>query len=103
MPDRTTSMSRHARKAAHTAGLRYVSDEAIPGIRRQGRPGRFRYVSQSGKTVRDRAVLRRIAKLATPPAWESVWIAPSADAHLQATGRDARGRKQYRYHPAFAA
>src|SRR5436190_23977885 len=101
MPDRTRAHP--ARKAARSAGLAYVSDDTMPGIRRQGAPGRFRYVSQSGKPVRDRTILRRIAELAIPPAWEAVWIAPAANAHLQATGRDARGRKQYRYHDAFAA
>jgi DNA topoisomerase I len=90
-------------KAAQSAGLLYVSDEQSAGIRRKGPPGRFHYVGPGGKKVRDRATLRRIARLAIPPAWREVWIAPSARAHLQATGRDARGRKQYRYHAAFAA
>jgi DNA topoisomerase-1 len=94
---------RPAKKAAGAAGLDYVSDTETAGIRRLGAPGRFRYVAPSGKKVRDRATIRRIRALAIPPAWRDVWIAPSSRAHLQATGRDARGRKQYRYHPQFAA
>lgn len=90
-------------RAAQSAGLRYVQDEGVKGISRSGAPGRFRYRLPSGKSVRDRATLKRIRALAIPPAWRQVWIAPSADAHLQATGRDARGRKQYRYHAGFAA
>jgi DNA topoisomerase-1 len=89
--------------AAQSAGLRYVLDEAQKGIRRAGAPGRFRYLLPSDKPVRDAATLKRIRMLAIPPAWNAVWIAPDADAHLQATGRDAKGRKQYRYHPDFAA
>lgn len=87
--------------AAHAAGLRHVSDETLPGITRHGRPGHFIYKNSAGKRVRDRAALRRIAALAIPPAWTQVWIAPFANAHLAATGRDTRGRKQYRYHPDF--
>ncbi|MBL26061.1 MAG: DNA topoisomerase I [Rhodospirillaceae bacterium] len=79
------------------AGLRYASD-VEPGIRRRRRGKTFTYVDGRGKPVRDRHVLERIRKLAIPPAWEDVWIAADASAHLQATGRDARGRKQYRYH-----
>lgn len=91
------------RKAARSAGLRYVQDEQVKGISRQGPPKHFRYLSPAGKTVRDAATLKRIRTLAIPPAWKNVWIAPAPDAHLQATGRDAKGRKQYRYHPDFAA
>ena len=83
--------------AAVAAHLRYVSDEQ-PGIRRQ-RAGRgFRYVDAEGRPIRDEAVKQRIRALALPPAWRDVWICPRANGHLQATGRDARGRKQYRYH-----
>src|SRR5579872_5629437 len=89
-------------QAAEAAGLIYVSDEAA-GITRLGKPGRFRYRDASGRAVRDARTLARIRKLAIPPAWKSVWIAPSADTHIQATGRDAKGRKQYRYHPDFIA
>jgi DNA topoisomerase I len=88
--------------AAHFAGLQYVSDD-MPGIARIGRNGHFRYRSTNGKPVRDRVILARIRSMAIPPAWRKVWIAPWPDAHLQATGRDARGRKQYRYHQEFAA
>lgn len=79
-----------------------VSD-AEPGIRRRGGK-RPRYVDErSGSAVRDRRTLERIASLAVPPAWTGVWICCSPAGHLQATGRDARGRKQYRYHPLFRA
>lgn len=88
--------------AAIEAGLRYVSD-AMPGIRRR-RVGRgFSYALPDGSLLRDAACLRRIRALAIPPAWASVWICPRANGHIQATGRDARGRKQYVYHPDFRA
>src|SRR6059036_1004067 len=84
-------------ESAQAAGLRYVSDTQ-PGIRRQ-RAGRgFCYRGIDRRPIRDPAVLRRIKALAIPPAWTDVWICPRPDGHLQATGRDARGRKQYRYH-----
>ncbi len=88
--------------AARSAGLRYVSD-AAPGIRRVRRRNGFGYRGSDGDAVRDPAMLQRIKALAIPPAWTDVWIAPQADAHLQATGRDARGRKQYRYHDGWRA
>ena len=89
-------------------GLVYVSDRSR-GIRRvrraqknpQGRkaaPPRFDYFAPSGRRIRDTRMLERIARLAIPPAYEDVWICPNPRGHLQATGRDARGRKQYRYH-----
>jgi DNA topoisomerase I len=87
--------------SAAAAGLRYVSDAVAPGIRRTGAQKRFRYVSSSGRPIRDAAVLRRIKALVIPPAWTDVWICPDPNGHLQATGRDARGRKQYRYHPRW--
>jgi DNA topoisomerase I len=88
--------------SAREAGLTYAND-ADPGIRRV-RAGRgFRYVGADGRAVRDPATLARIRALVIPPAWEQVWIAPRASAHIQATGRDARGRKQYRYHPRWTA
>ncbi|MCW0234406.1 MAG: DNA topoisomerase IB [Ferrovibrio sp.] len=88
--------------AAIEAGLHYVSD-AMPGIRRR-RSGRgFSYAAADGAAVRDAAVLRRIRALVIPPAWTDVWICPRASGHIQATGRDARGRKQYIYHPDFRA
>jgi DNA topoisomerase I len=77
------------------------SDDREPGLRRV-RAGRgFRYVDDGGRSVRDDATLGRIKALAIPPAWTDVWICARPDAHLQATGRDARGRKQYRYHPRY--
>ena len=78
-------------------GLVYVSD-AMPGIARVRRGKSFAYRSSDGRWLRDEAELTRIRKLAIPPAYTDVWICPLADGHLQATGRDARGRKQYRYH-----
>ena len=86
--------------SAKAAGLRYVSD-AGPGIARQRAGSTFRYRAPGGKAIRDAEVLARIRKLAIPPAWEDVWICPRDDGHLQATGRDARARKQYRYHPRW--
>jgi DNA topoisomerase-1 len=84
-------------KSAQSVGLRYVTDER-PGIRRE-RCGRgFRYRSADGRIVRDRHTLKRIASLVIPPAWDSVWICPIEHGHLQATGRDERGRKQHLYH-----
>ena len=87
---------------ADGAGLHYVSDGTV-GISRSGQPGRFRYRLPNGKLVKDVKTLKRIRALAIPPAWTDIWIAPSPDGHLQATGRDARGRKQYRYHTKFIA
>ncbi|MES2940298.1 MAG: DNA topoisomerase IB [Pseudomonadota bacterium] len=88
------------REAAESAGLVYVTDE-MPGIRREaGRDG-FGYLKANGDPVSDEAVLDRIRRLAIPPAWTNVWICTRANGHLQATGRDARGRKQYKYHPQF--
>ena len=92
-----------ARKAARRAGLRYISDDRVAGLTRHGKPGAFFYKTPAGKRIRDVRTLKRIRKLAIPPAWTDVWIAPSENAHLAATGKDARGRKQYRYHPGFAA
>jgi DNA topoisomerase-1 len=83
--------------AARSAGLRYVTDDR-PGIRRVKARGGFRYIDADGKPVADRDELMRIRSLAVPPAYTDVWIAPFRNAHLQATGRGARGRKQYRYH-----
>ncbi|HEV3155460.1 MAG TPA: DNA topoisomerase IB [Candidatus Baltobacteraceae bacterium] len=83
--------------AAKSAGLRYVSD-SIPGIRRRRHGQTFAYFDPNGKEIEDDALLKRIKSLAVPPAYEDVWICPLENGHLQATGRDARGRKQYRYH-----
>lgn len=85
------------RDAARAAGLRYTTD-ARPGFTRR-RAGRgFAYLDIDGRPIRDPEVRARIAALAIPPAWTDVWISPSPNGHLQASGRDARGRKQYRYH-----
>jgi DNA topoisomerase-1 len=83
--------------AARDAGLRYVGDDR-PGIRRRRAGSGFVYVGPDGRHVGDRHTLARIRRLAVPPAWRDVWICPRADGHIQAVGRDARGRKQYRYH-----
>jgi DNA topoisomerase I len=88
------------RDAAETAGLLYVSDEE-PGIRRKKSGKGFTYVRPDGKKVEDEATVKRIRSLAIPPAYTEVWICAKANGHIQATGRDAKGRKQYRYHPAF--
>lgn len=82
---------------AKQAGLRYVCDDQ-PGISRRRTPDGFEYREPSGAAVTDEAVLARIRALAIPPAWTGVWICRQRNGHLQATGRDARGRKQYRYH-----
>ncbi len=87
---------------ASLASLRYVSD-AGPGLTRQRRGTGFSYRDAAGKVIRDSAILERVRQLAIPPAWTAVWIAPSAAGHIQATGRDARGRKQYRYHARWHA
>jgi DNA topoisomerase-1 len=84
-------------ESARKAGLRYMTDDR-PGIRRQKVRGGFRYIAPDGKPLTDETELARIRSLAIPPAYTDVWIAPIRNAHLQATGRDARGRKQYRYH-----
>jgi DNA topoisomerase-1 len=89
-----------AAAAARAAGLRYTSDEG-PGIRRRHSGSGFTYVGPQGRAVGDRHTLARIRALAIPPAWEDVWICPRADGHVQAVGRDARGRKQYRYHAGW--
>lgn len=86
--------------AAKAAGLRYVHDDR-PGIRRERTGEGLRYLDAGGAPVTDEATLARIKSLAIPPAWSDVWICPRANGHLQATGRDARGRKQYRYHPKW--
>jgi DNA topoisomerase-1 len=87
-------------EAAENAGLTYVNDNE-PGIRRVRHGKSFRYVDQSGKPMRDPETLDRIRKLAIPPAYTDVWICAGVDGHIQATGRDAKGRKQYRYHARF--
>jgi DNA topoisomerase I len=86
--------------AAKEAGLRYVSDTA-PGLRRRRAGQGFAYFSPHGRRIKDEQTLARIRRLAIPPAWRGVWICPLANGHIQAVGRDARGRKQYRYHPRW--
>ena len=96
VPAMTTSRD-DPRAAARATGLRYATDTR-PGLTRH-RAGRgFTYRDANGKTIRDRATLDRIRAIVIPPAWTDVWICPWPNGHLQATGRDARGRKQYRYH-----
>ena len=86
--------------AAASAGLHYVTDDR-PGIRREMGALGFRYYRPDGRPLKSPADLKRIRTLAIPPAWKHVWICPDSRGHLQATGRDARGRKQYRYHPEW--
>jgi len=93
-------MNGNGHEHAQAAGLRYLNG-AARGIRRLQAGRGFRYLRQDGRAVRDAATLSRIRSLVIPPAWRDVWIASHDDAHLQATGRDVRGRKQYRYHPRW--
>jgi len=87
---------------AREAGLRYVSDD-MPGIRRSRRGDGWAFTRPDGTPLRDAEEIQRIRHLAIPPAWTDVWISPHRNGHLQATGRDARGRKQYRYHERWRA
>ena len=91
------SVAIESAEAAEEAGLNYVSDDR-PGYTRKARNGEFEYLDTQGKRIRDEQRLLRIKRLAIPPAWTNVWICPSPTGHIQATGRDARRRKQYRYH-----
>jgi DNA topoisomerase-1 len=97
---RTMTLADEHVEAAQIAGLRYVTD-ASPGIRRRRRGRGFAYVRPDGAPLRDRSELERIRRLVLPPRWTDVWICPSPSGHLQVTARDARGRKQYRYHPRY--
>jgi DNA topoisomerase-1 len=97
-----TDLVVESRKAAKSVGLRYASDDQ-PGIGRKGAGKGFHYLRPDGKPVRDKDTLARIRALVIPPAWTGVWICPDADGHIQVTGRDAKGRKQYKYHPDFRA
>ena len=93
----------HNAEVAAEAGLSYTDDSA-PGISRRGETlASFHYVDAHGKAVRDEKTLDRIRRLAIPPAYTDVWISPKANGHIQATGRDAKGRKQYRYHADWSA
>ena len=88
-------------QSAAEGGLVYVSD-SDPGLRRRRAGKGFAYLDAAGRVVRDPATLQRIRKLAIPPAYRDVWICTRPNGHLQATGRDARGRKQYRYHARWS-
>ncbi len=99
-PPASPSRPAEATPAPVPEGLVWVSD-AEPGYRRVRRGDEVHYLDPRGKRLRDEAILARIRKLAIPPAYENVWICAQANGHLQATGRDARGRKQYRYHPEW--
>ena len=87
-------------ESAKAAGLRYVSDDR-PGIRRERVGEDFTYIGADGKPIHDAEKLKRIKALGIPPAWTDVWICANPRGHIQATGRDAKGRKQYRYHPRW--
>jgi len=99
MPASGTRQHEH-RKAARHAGLRYVTT-GMAGIRRKRSGTGWSYYLPNGEKIADRALRRRLNSLAIPPAWTDVWICPDPDGHIQATARDARGRKQYRYHPEY--
>ena len=96
------TLTQDPKQSATAAGLRYVSDD-VPGISRKGRGDGFAYYHVGGRMVRSSSELNRIRSLAIPPAWKNVWICKRSDGHLQATGIDARGRKQYKYHPDWRA
>lgn len=95
-------MAANPQRAARQAGLTYVNDDE-PGITREPDGDDFAYRSPVGRRLRDARTFARIAALAIPPAYAEVWISPDPDGHIHATGRDARGRKQYRYHPRWRA
>src|SRR5438132_5658908 len=98
----TVERSTDPEEAAQAAGLRYVND-TMPGIRRKRAGKSFAYVGPDGNRITDPDEVARIKALAIPPAWTDVWISSSPRGHIQATGRDARGRKQYRYHERWRA
>ena len=102
LPAHRTLVAHLSAKAARHAGLRYVTSNE-PGFRRSQARNGFKYLDANGRVIRDREILTRIRRLVIPPAWQNVWISSREDAHLQATGIDARGRKQYRYHPDYRA
>ena len=87
-------------KSAKLAGLRYVIPKG-PGIRRKPAGSGFTYIGKDDEPIADEETLQRIRSLVIPPAWTSVWINPDPNGHIQAVGRDAKGRKQYRYHPEY--
>jgi DNA topoisomerase-1 len=99
LPD-GTEVTLQPEATARLAGLLYVTDE-MPGVRRRARGRGFAYYDPDGKLIRDAGELVRFRSIGVPPAWTDVWICPLPDGHVQATGRDARRRKQYRYHVAW--
>ncbi len=101
-PARETKPAEDAIEAAKAAHLHYVSG-LKPGIVRERRGDDFIYRALDGDLITDSSELTRIKSIAIPPAWTQVWISPDRNGHIQATGRDARGRKQYRYHPRWRA
>ena len=96
----TSDPATDTKESAKVAGLRYVNDQG-PGITRRRRGKGFYYIGVDSKPIRDKHTLERIRSLVLPPAWENVWICPVENGHIQAVGRDARGRKQYRYHARY--
>jgi DNA topoisomerase-1 len=100
LPGTAASEKESAVQSARKVGLRYVSD-ARPGLHRERAGKHFRYTDAEGRAVRDRETLARIKSLVIPPAWTDVWICTAHNGHIQVTARDARGRKQYRYHPLW--
>jgi len=100
LPAHAVSPVAAAPVTARAVGLRYVSDDQ-PGIQRKKRGDSFDYIDADGERITNEATLALIKSLAIPPAWTEVWICPNANGHLQATGRDVKGRKQYRYHPRW--
>src|SRR5205809_459754 len=96
----TSARTHERRKAATLAGLHYVTD-GFAGIRRRRSGTGWIYYTPNGSRIRDPDTRKRLNALANPPAWTDVWICPDPDGHIQATARDARGRKQYRYHPSY--
>ncbi len=101
MPTATvTAAASEVPEEIRVAGLCYVND-GMPGIRRVSAGKGFRFVGVNGRPIEDESELRRIRALVIPPAWTDVWICPRRNGHIQATGHDARGRKQYRYHPEW--
>jgi DNA topoisomerase-1 len=102
LPAQGATAGDDAKETAKAAGLRYATDRT-PGIRRVARGKKFSYIGPDGRVVRDAEALTRIRSLVVPPAWTDVWICPFENGHIQVTARDARGRKQYRYHTRWRA
>jgi DNA topoisomerase-1 len=96
----TISYAEEHRLAASEAGLRYVTD-GLPGITRRGAGKGWAFYKPDGTRIADKKVRARILGLVIPPAWTDVWVCPDPRGHIQVTARDARARKQYRYHPEY--